>query len=251
MTYDPSSVKRDHLGQPVCHTAHTVAEWLGYLTHAEIEALKALARSLPENPHVVNIGAGGGTSGLAFLESRADLRLTTIDVQRDPSPYGCLAGEEQVLRHAGLWDPARHTQIQGDSKAVGRDWAGGPVDLVFVDGDHSEAGARGDIEAWLPRIKPGGLIVIHDFDKEAVYFRAHPDEPHTQEVSARAVKAYRGVDLAVKALLLGRYEQALCVDTLIAFRIEAAATCDDSSPTTAPAPSGRKGRGRTKRSRSS
>jgi hypothetical protein len=32
---------------PDKHTAHTVVDWTGYLTHDEVEALKDLARSLP------------------------------------------------------------------------------------------------------------------------------------------------------------------------------------------------------------
>lgn len=110
MTWDPTTVTRDHLGQPTRHTAHTVSEWLGYLSHTEIEVLQRLAQSLPRSPVVVNIGAGGGTSGLALLEARPDLYLVTIDVQKEASPYGSLAGEETVLRHAGVWG-IRNEQI--------------------------------------------------------------------------------------------------------------------------------------------
>ncbi len=37
------------------------------------------------------------------------------------------------------------------------------VDLVFVDGDHSEEATKNDIVAWFPFVKPGGIMVFHDF----------------------------------------------------------------------------------------
>jgi hypothetical protein len=36
------------------------------------------------------------------------------------------------------------------------------VDVVFVDGDHSEAGCRADWDLWHPFVVPGGLMVFHD-----------------------------------------------------------------------------------------
>jgi hypothetical protein len=37
-----------------------------------------------------------------------------------------------------------------------------PVDLVFIDGDHSEAGCRLDWELWSPFVAPGGVVLFHD-----------------------------------------------------------------------------------------
>jgi hypothetical protein len=37
------------------------------------------------------------------------------------------------------------------------------VDFVFIDGDHSYDGCKRDIEAWYPKIKPGGWIGGHDY----------------------------------------------------------------------------------------
>lgn len=184
------------------HTAHTVSDWVGYLFHDEVNALIQLAQSLPDAPHVVNIGAGAGTSGLAFMESRPDLHLYTVDIQKEASPFGCLEGEEAVFRSAGFWGDPRHRQIHGDSKDVGQRWAEESavlLDMVFVDGGHDYEEARGDIEAWLPHIKPGGIIALHDFEK--------------------TVKAWPGVDKAVRELLWDQKEQVLWIDTLIAFRV--------------------------------
>eukprot|EP00929_Paragymnodinium_shiwhaense_P079773 TRINITY_DN41586_c0_g1_i1.p1 TRINITY_DN41586_c0_g1~~TRINITY_DN41586_c0_g1_i1.p1 ORF type:complete len:402 (+),score=105.09 TRINITY_DN41586_c0_g1_i1:118-1323(+) len=37
------------------------------------------------------------------------------------------------------------------------------LDLVFVDGDHSYEGAKGDIEAWWPALRAGGIMAGHDY----------------------------------------------------------------------------------------
>ena len=42
-------------------------------------------------------------------------------------------------------------------------------DLIFVDGNHSEAGAYFDIVCSLPRLTERGIIVLHDFN--------NPDDP--------------------------------------------------------------------------
>lgn len=182
------------------HTADSVVDWLNYLTHAEVETLKRLASELPIGAHIVNVGAGGGTSGLAFMETRPDLKVTTIDIQLESSPFGCLQGEEAVLRSAGLWGDPRYQQIHGDSKEVGAAWLkvwGAPIDMVFIDGGHLYHEAAGDITIWLKNLKAGGLIAVHDFEKKE--------------------KIWIGVDKAVRELLIGKYVEVDRTDTLITF----------------------------------
>lgn len=38
------------------------------------------------------------------------------------------------------------------------------LDFVFIDADHSYAAVKADIEAWLPKIKSGGVLAGHDYD---------------------------------------------------------------------------------------
>jgi predicted O-methyltransferase YrrM len=35
-------------------------------------------------------------------------------------------------------------------------------DFIFVDGDHSVEGITRDWKDWAPRVRPGGLIALHD-----------------------------------------------------------------------------------------
>jgi len=182
------------------YTSSNLIDWLGYIKHDEADFLKKLCLSLPENPFVVNIGAGAGTSALIFLESRPDLTSCTVDIQAESSPYGCLEGEMNALKQANA-DLSRHQQIHGDSIEVGKTWKGKSPDLVFIDGNHTYEGCKGDIEAWLPLLKPSGILAIHDYNKTE--------------------KEYPGVNDSVNELLLGKY---LKIDhktySLIAFKNE-------------------------------
>jgi len=38
----------------------------------------------------------------------------------------------------------------------------GPVELLFVDGDHSTEGATRDAGLWLPRVLSEGVVMFHD-----------------------------------------------------------------------------------------
>lgn len=37
-----------------------------------------------------------------------------------------------------------------------------PVDFVFIDGDHSLTGIAADWNYWRSRVKPGGIVALHD-----------------------------------------------------------------------------------------
>jgi hypothetical protein len=52
--------------------------------------------------------------------------------------------------------------VKGFSVDVAATVRDGSLDFVFLDGDHSEAGVRADIAAWLPKIRCGGALLGHD-----------------------------------------------------------------------------------------
>lgn len=39
------------------------------------------------------------------------------------------------------------------------------LDFVYIDGDHSYQAVMDDIEAWLPKVKPGGILAGDDYVK--------------------------------------------------------------------------------------
>jgi predicted O-methyltransferase YrrM len=37
-----------------------------------------------------------------------------------------------------------------------------PIDLLFIDGDHTYSGVQQDVEAYAPLVRPGGVVALHD-----------------------------------------------------------------------------------------
>lgn len=120
-------------------------------TVADVDALKRLARMLPEDPVIVNIGACFGTSTLAMAEERPDAFIFSIDVKE-------CSLEPKHFKEAGLKPPVR---ILGRSQEVGRHW-NFPVDLVFVDGAHGYQAVRDDIREWR---RVASILALHDYGK--------------------------------------------------------------------------------------
>ena len=182
-------------------TAENVRQSFGYLTKLELDTLRELTLALPSPPiAVINIGAGAGTSGLLFAETRDDLTVHTFDITKESSPFGCLDGEKLVFEQAGLshlWGN-RWRQYHGDSKEFGMVLNETPwVDLVFVDGDHSYDGCMGDMTIWGAALLPGGVMAIHDYEKVAAWKRNNEYQEPSNEVIRGTIKPYPGVDAAV------------------------------------------------------
>lgn len=65
----------------------------------------------------------------------------------------------RTIAGAGLEDVV--VGVVGPSEIVARWWAT-PLGLVFIDGGHTEEAAQGDYTRWAPKVRSGGLLVIHD-----------------------------------------------------------------------------------------
>jgi hypothetical protein len=85
--------------------------------------------------------------------------LTAID----PFPVGRLGFSlQQIIAHREVSQVAnggvRWVRTTGFAAARHH----GPVDFVFIDGDHSEDGLSADWHAWSPLIEPFGVVALHD-----------------------------------------------------------------------------------------
>jgi len=174
--------------------AEKLQQAFGFLYVAEVALFKKLAAALPAGAVYVNIGAGVGTSSLAVVEANPALKAYTVDIS-EGGPFGGLQNEVNAFSPTGLPLPI---QILGDSKKVGKEWENGPIDFLFIDGDHSYEGCRGDIEAWRPHVKRGGIIALHDYQKDVW--------PKGTEATDEAAKKYK-------------WKRIELADTLVAFRV--------------------------------
>lgn len=69
----------------------------------------------------------------------------------------------QNLQQHGVADVV--TSIVSDSVRSTRLFKDGEVDFVFIDGDHAFRSVRRDVAAWWPKVKEGGVISGHDYEK--------------------------------------------------------------------------------------
>jgi len=47
------------------------------------------------------------------------------------------------------------------------------IDILHIDGSHSYASAKDDFEKWIPKVRPGGVILLHDIAVVAEGFGVH------------------------------------------------------------------------------
>jgi len=165
------------------------------MTHPEIDELKRLVgRDMLRfsDPVIINIGAERGTSTLSMLEARPDAYIMSIDV-------GPSEAELDNVKRAGL-DSKRVIRVLERSQVVGELW---PfyVDFIWVDGDHSYNGVKGDILTWWSKVKTGGIMAFHD------YFEGEPPKHNPS-----------GAGIAIRELMMGNYELISEVERIRAFR---------------------------------
>lgn len=120
---------------------------------------------------VVEIGVYEGASALllcAQLSPGAELHLIDpFGAHPDALPSGWGATEwatrrsvARALRARGPYAPTVSWHV-ALSHEVAASWSAA-VDLVFIDGDHSEAGCERDWLSWRAFVAPGGHVVFHD-----------------------------------------------------------------------------------------
>ena len=126
----------------------------GMLIWPEAQILKKCASMLPENPVIINIGAGAGTSAIAMLEERPDAFIFSVDKEAAPL-------ERLNLIKCSI-DSKRCVRLLGKSWDIGSLFPF-TVHMVFVDGDHGDKAVEKDISTWISKVLPGGIMVFHDY----------------------------------------------------------------------------------------
>ena len=136
----------------------------GWLSDAQGHALLSAAAATTGRGAIVEIGSWKGRSTVWLAEGArlAGQRVHAIDrhTQSLEDPVAnTLAEFLENIKRAGVADVIEPLVMSSaDAAAV----VGGPVELLFIDGDHSLEGVRRDAEIWLPRVMEGGLVMFHD-----------------------------------------------------------------------------------------
>ena len=123
---------------------------------------------------ILEIGTYDGNTTLNIAANTfPEAVITTIDLP----PEGL-----ENISHSGKKEPetfkkrqyletkeeSKVIQIYGDSAELDFSKLGGPFDLVFIDGDHSQFYAYSDTVKSLSVLNPGGVIIWHDYEMQSV-----------------------------------------------------------------------------------
>lgn len=136
------------------------------------------ASEVPRDGIVVEVGSWRGRSTTVLAKNlAAGARLYAVDTWAgtpdDPDQHDRLyanAGDVYAdfrrnlagpIRGGRLF-PLRMDSVAGAAELLDRHGVAS-VDLVFIDADHRYEAVRADIQAYLPLIKPGGVLGGHDF----------------------------------------------------------------------------------------
>lgn len=148
------------------------------VTAADLRAAVLLEWLKPyENPVGAEIGVFAGELSRKLLV-RKDLTLYLVDswtaqhkaAYKESGDYHARLTQDKqerfydITRHMVRFAGDRAKIIRDDSQRAATGIADGSLDFVFIDADHSYEGCKGDIEAWLPKIRKGGFISGHDYE---------------------------------------------------------------------------------------
>ena len=136
----------------------------GWLSDAQGRALFDAASAATGRGVIVEIGSwkGRSTTWLASGARLAGQRVYAIDPHRgsreDPAADTLNEFLDNLARTglANVVEPMVMTSEEAAARVAG------PIELLFIDGDHSFEAVQRDAELWLPRLMDGGTVMFHD-----------------------------------------------------------------------------------------
>jgi hypothetical protein len=146
------------------------------LWETEKSMLAALASKVPANGVIVEIGTAQG--GSSYIISKAtkgrEVNILSFDIATSP----------EALQHLANTNVKLYTMSSVEGANRWGDLCGEEIDLLLVDGSHAFQHVFEDIQMWIPLMRPGGILIFHDYDSDE-----------------RGGLVHFGTEVALKALL--------------------------------------------------
>jgi len=139
--------------------AHDLAVSRRFLDWEAVDLIGELVHRLRPGPvTVVDVGAGSGTTALAVLVARPKrVKVYSIDHSEE-----ALSSTGQAMKNAGF--QRRWKGILSDSVEAARlSEIPTVVDLLLLDSSHEYEATREELAVWVPRLRKGGLLWLHDY----------------------------------------------------------------------------------------
>lgn len=121
----------------------------------------------------VELGVNNGIFCLNLCGMTPDMRMLAVDlwqdkaksdVECDENYHNAEAVYQEFKANVEKHYPEQIMVMRKDTVEAANYVQDGTVDFVFIDADHTYEGAKRDIAAWLPKVRPGGMICGHDYN---------------------------------------------------------------------------------------
>jgi len=142
----------------------------GWFTPDDLKIMLKLALQVPEGGTIVEVGAWKGMSFVGMSVATVGRRHVAVDHflgsdetwhQNDPDIGRLREVFEANLEKFGI----EAEVIAEPSVEAARRFEKESIDLLLLDGSHVPEDIAEDIEAWWPKIKKGGRMACHDWEK--------------------------------------------------------------------------------------
>ncbi len=131
----------------------------------------ALALALPEKPKVlVEVGVYAGALSMMFATIGSVEQQFVVDSWQGGYSNFDQKHMDGIARGVLDWAATQPkvTVYREDSRVAAKRFEDESIDFWHTDGDHSLAGIRGDIAAWLPKVKPGCILSGDNYEIKEV-----------------------------------------------------------------------------------
>jgi len=138
----------------------------GYLSANEIVLLANEARKVPKDGIIVEIGSYLGKSTVTMAES-ADESVTIFAVDAwDNRAMGKEPKRDTYPEFRKNTEKYKNIiPMRNSSLSIAKSWYK-PINLLFIDGDHSEEAVRYDLMSWVPHVVSKGILLLHDYTRK-------------------------------------------------------------------------------------
>ena len=147
--------------------------WTGHIPFA-YDLVRVLRPSL-----LVELGTWNGDSFFAFCQSVADFSLSTrcyaVDHWKGDDQAGQSSDAQfaRVQAYCSANYPLFAYLMRTDFASASSEFNDETIDLLHIDGMHTYEAVSADFIGWLPKVRPGGVILFHD-----ICVRSSEDHPH-------------------------------------------------------------------------
>lgn len=136
----------------------------------------------------VEVGCERGMSAMLWCETNPLLHLTCVD------PYGIYRARQSQEKQDAVYalaqenlKPFNATILREASLDAVTRFEDASLDFVHIDGDHEFDACMMDIIHWVPKVRHGGLVLIHDY---CSFYRGGVMQAVDAYVSGHAIRSW-------------------------------------------------------------